>query len=402
MPDFPSRPDDRQLTAVDYLAVIWRHKWTIAALVAVALAVAMVVTVRQPRIYEASTTLLVPREASSGLLAGVAALGGGQGGGQGTVPQFAGLSLGSPTPNRDVVVSVLRSRTVAEAAVDRFKLQERYGRPFRADAAQALQARTAVSVSKEGVITVTVEDTNAIVAADIANFLVEEMDRLMAKFGLVEAGRQRRFVAEQLNLAKDNLVKTEEALRAFQERNRAIVLQDQTRGVIDAVGRLKGEILASEVRLQVMRDFATERDPDIVMQRRRLEELKRQLGQMHSGVAVAPGERGNGVDVSDVALPLARVPRLGIELATLTRNFRIQETLVTLLIQQLEQAKISEAKDGPLVRVLDPAVTPLRHIRPQLRLALAVAGGAALVVGIVLAGVLEYVWASRRARALAS
>jgi uncharacterized protein involved in exopolysaccharide biosynthesis len=257
-------------------------------------------------------------------------------------------------------------------------------------------------VSKEGLITLTVEDSDSMQAAQIANFFVEELERLTARFGLVEATRQRVFISEQLELSKRNLVKTEEVLRAFQERNRAIVLQDQTRGAIDAAARLKGEILASEVRLQVMRDFATERDPDVVMLRRRIEELKRQLGQMHSGAERVPvplGEKGNGVDFGpDISLPLARLPRLGIELATLVRNFRVQETLVTLLLQQLEQAKIAEAKDPPLIRALDPAVPAVRHIRPQLRLALAVAAGAALVVGFVLAGVLEFL-RIRRGRA---
>jgi hypothetical protein len=50
----------------------------------------------------------------------------------------------------------------------------------------------------------------------------------------------------------------EEDLRHHQEQNRAIVLQDQTKGAIEAAARLKGEIMASEVQLQVMRNFATE------------------------------------------------------------------------------------------------------------------------------------------------
>ena len=41
-----------------------------------------------------------------------------------------------------------------------------------------------------------------------------------------------------------------------EERNRAVVLQEQTRGAIEGAARLKGEIIAAEVQLQVTRNFA--------------------------------------------------------------------------------------------------------------------------------------------------
>jgi uncharacterized protein involved in exopolysaccharide biosynthesis len=68
---------------------------------------------------------------------------------------------------------------------------------------------------------------------------------------------------------------------------------------------------------------------------------------------------------------------------------------VTLLIQQLEQAKIAEAKDPPIVRVLDDAIPPVRHARPVLGVNVAMAAGGALALGLVLAGVLEFLRINR-------
>lgn len=393
--------DDRQITAADFLPGIWRYKWLILGLVALSVAITWVVTVRQPRIYEATTTLLIPRDGAGGLTSTIASLGlggGGQGRGeQGGMAQLPSLVIGSTTPNRDVVVNVLKSRIVAEAVVQRFDLQRRYGVPFPADAVRVLQGSTAVAVSKDGLVSLTIEETDPVLASDAANFYVEEVDRVVGRFGLLEATRQRVFVGEQLVGARRNLVLAEDALRTFQERNRAVVLQEQTRGSIEALAKLRAEIIASEVRLQVMRDFATERDPDLVALRRRVEEMKRHLGQMqHTDSRLPLTDGTNGMVFGpDISVPLARLPRVGLELARLTRDFKIQETLVALLIQQFEQAKISEAKDPPLMRVLDPAIPAVRHIRPKLRVNLLAAGAGALVVGFLLTCVLEYLRINR-------
>jgi tyrosine-protein kinase Etk/Wzc len=394
--------DDREITFTDFLPGLWRYKWLIAGLVIVSVAVAWAVTVRQPRIYDATTTLLIPKDGAGGLTSTIASLGlgggSGQGGGGQGALQLPSLVLGSGTPNRDVVLSVLKSRTLAKAVVERFKLQERYGSMFLQDAVSGLMSTTTVSLSKDGLVVLTVAETDPVLAADIANFCVEELERLVARFGLVEAKRHRLFVADQLALAKRNLVSAEDTLRAYQERNRAVVLQEQVRGAIEAAGRLKGEIIASEVRLQVMRDFATERDPDLVALRRRVEEMKRQLGQMqHSQDQLPIGDGKNGPILSPdfSSMPLVKMPRVGLELARLTRDFKVQETLVALLIQQFEQAKIAEAKDPPIMRVLDPATPPVRHSRPRLRPSLLAAAAGALVVGLLLTCVLEYLRINR-------
>src|SRR5207249_12141016 len=101
-------------------------------------------------------------------------------------------------------------------------------------------------------------------AAEMSNFVVVQVDRLCSRLGTGEASRQRVFITEQLARAKTDLEGAEETLRRFQERNRAVVLQEQTRGAIEGAARLKGEIIAAEVQRQVARNFATEANSDII------------------------------------------------------------------------------------------------------------------------------------------
>jgi uncharacterized protein involved in exopolysaccharide biosynthesis len=288
-----------------------------------------------------------------------------------------------------MLVSILKSRTVAGIIVERFRLQERYRARYLEDAIMGLQGRTDTRISREGVISVKVEDTDPQIAAEIANFYLAQLDRLISQFGTNEAARQRAFITKQLAQAKTDLETSEGGLRRFQERNRAISLQDQTRGAIETAARLKGEVMAAEVQLEVMRSLATDANPEIVSFRRRIDEMKRHLARLQYGDGVSGDRR-------DFAVPFPKVPEVGMELVRLTRDVKVGETLVTLLAQQLEEAKIAEAKDLPIVQVLDRAVPAERHARPRLLLNVALAVVVGPSVGVFLAFARENLSSARR------
>lgn len=375
--------EHEEMTLLDYALVFWRYGWLIAGICVVTIVASFIMTVRTPKVYESTATLLAPKEgAASGLLGGLAATG--------ILQQAGGANVPSLTPNRDMLVSILKSRTLATATVQKFGLQAYYDDKYLEDAVRDLRGATQIIASPlSATISVTVADIDPRLAADIANFYVDELDRIVSQFGTGEAGRQRTFVAEQLIRGKKDLERAEESLRRFQERNRAIVLETQTGRAIEAAARLKGEIMAAEVQLQVMKTFATEANPEIVNLRRKIEEMNRQLGEMEYGDGVLqPGGRARAP--RDFSVPFTKVPEVGLELARLTREVKIQETVVTLLTQQLEQARIMEAKDLPVVLILDRAVQAERHARPSLRANLMLAGVVSLFLGVTLAFVLNY------------
>lgn len=380
-----------EVAAADYALVVWRQRRLVLAVTVVTVVTAFVATLLSPRIYESVASVIAPKEGAGNNALSSLAL-------TGLVMQVPALSLPSLTPNRDLLVSVLRSRTMALRVVERFQLQERYRVRYLEDAIRRLQSATTVSVSREGVIMIRVEDTDPRRASDMANFHAEQLDRLVARYGVGEAGRQRGFLTEQIAQAKVGLDSAEEALRRFQEKNRAIVLQDQTRGAIEAAARLKGEIMAAQVQLQVMRNFATDANPEVVVLKRRVDEMNRQLAQMQYGDGT-PQRPEAAADRRDFSVPFSRVPEVGLELARLTREVKVQDTLVALLTQQVEQARLNEARDLPVVQVLDQAVPAERPSKPRLLLNVALAGLGSFVGGLMLAFFVEYAKNRRRPRA---
>lgn len=87
---------------------------------------------------------------------------------------------------------------------------------------------------------------------------------------------------------------------------------------------------------------------------------------------------------------LSRLPELSLELSRLMRDLKIQETIYANLSAQYEQAKIAEAREPTDIQVLDYAVPPEKHSKPNVMLNVAIAGVTALFLGIFLAFFLEF------------
>jgi tyrosine-protein kinase Etk/Wzc len=395
-PDSREEWQDDEINLLDYWRVLKKRGWMILGLVFVSLFTAGFYTYfAMPRIYESTASILSPRESGgggTGLAATLAASGAGQ---------FFGNILPPTGSNRDIFIAILKSRTMAEDLVERFDLKEYYKAKYTEDAIKGLQGATNVLVSKEGAILVKVEDMDPKLAAGIANAYVTNLDRLFAKLGTTDASRQRAFIAERLEKTEKGLRQAEEALRRFQEGNKAIVVQDQARTAIEEAARVKGQIVAAEAQVEFLRSFSTESNPQVMAQKRQIDELKRHLAQMQygAGMELPPESPNPGQPRREFQVPFTKVPELGMELVRLTREVKVQETVFSLLTAQFEQAKIAEARDTPNVQFLDKAVPAERNSKPKTVLSMAIAGALSLFVGIFLAFFLEYVERMRKQEA---
>jgi capsule polysaccharide export protein KpsE/RkpR len=296
------RFDDEEVNLLDYWRVVRKHVWLIVILCVITVFAAMGYSLWLPKIYESTATLLTPDERGGrglGLATMIAASSVAQ-----TVP---GLSMPSLTPQRDIFVSILKSRTMAEDVVQHFDLQERYEASFLSDAIRRLSGMTTITLAKDGMISVKVQETDPHVASEIANFYVVNLDQMLSRFATTEATKQRVFIADRLIETERELRRAEEALRHFQEINKVIALHEQARGAVETAAQLKGEIMASEVQLEVMRKFATDANPEVVKIKQRIQEMKRHLGQMQFGKGwVLPAENRNpGEPRHEIHIPFA-------------------------------------------------------------------------------------------------
>ena len=376
-------PDD-SVSLFDYWDVLVAHRKMIGGLCFGAMAVTMAVSLLLPKIYESTAAVLPQMESKEAGALGALMMATGT---AGNMAQNLGLNLpGLPTSSTDIFVSILKSRVMADDVISKFDLMERYREKTRVDTRKELAERVRITVTKEKVIKIAVEDTDPQVAADMANFYVANLDRLNRTVNVSKAGQNRAFIERRLAETQETMGKAEEALRDFQMKNRTVAVEAQSKVMIEAAAMIQAQITAQEVQSQVMGTYLSSDNPDLARIHSNIEELKKQLTMMESG------KNGTGMLPGQDRLhpAMIAVPELALQYARLFRQVKVQETLFTLLTSQYEQAKIAEARDTPTVQVLDSGVPADKRSRPRVLLNTAVAGVLALMIGVFVAFFLDY------------
>src|SRR5437016_14655621 len=58
--------EESEVSIIDYASVAWRYKWLILGVCVVSMLVTLLITIRLPKVYEATASLLAPRESVLG------------------------------------------------------------------------------------------------------------------------------------------------------------------------------------------------------------------------------------------------------------------------------------------------------------------------------------------------
>jgi len=235
----PETLADDEINLLDYWRVLVKRKKLLARIVGAAILGAILISLILPKIYAASTSLLPPQESSGAGSLISSQLPGGLGG-------LVGGALGLKSPI-DLWVGILKSRTVFGKIVSEFNLKAVYEVSSDEAAIKALRSAVNIKKSKEQILSITVEDRDPERAAELANAFVKALDRINRGITTTSGGRMRAFVEGRLNEAKLALLKSEEALKDFQEENGAVQLDAQSSAIIGAIGEVNGHLLAKEV-----------------------------------------------------------------------------------------------------------------------------------------------------------
>ncbi|KQV99730.1 Wzz/FepE/Etk N-terminal domain-containing protein [Rhizobacter sp. Root1221] len=343
--------DGPQVGLVDLLTWVGERKRFIGGVTAAAAAVSVAAALAMPNVFTARTTLLPPsNQQQSGSAAALAALG--------SLGSLAG-GLSAKTPD-ELYLSLLRSDTVQRSLDKRFDLKARYNAKTYEALRGALPKFIRVAAEKKsGVITVEVDDEDPKFAAELANAHASEITGLLGRLAVTEAQQRRVFFEQQLKESKENLIKSEVALREVQEKSGMVVLDKQAGAIIEAVAALKTRIAEREIRLKVMRTATTAENPDVRLLMSEIAALRSELQRMESNGTTVSTSKEGGIDI-----PIGRLPSAGLEYVRAYREMKFQETLLASMLRQFEVAKLDEAKDAPALQQVDVALPPDRKSKP--------------------------------------
>lgn len=368
-----------EINLLDYWRVIWKRRWIIALSFLTSVITAAIVSLLMTPIYKSKATIMPIESSGSQVSAALRSLG--------SLPFMGGMVPGIAGASGDKLVAVLKSRTIAEDVIKTLDLirvlfeEPQEEPPTLQDAVRSLSGMTEISDDKKGLISVAVEYKDPEIAADIANQYTLELQRFLNENALSMAKRNRIFIENQLHKVKAELQEAEEAMKKFQTNKKIVAMDAQTEASIKALAELKAQIMAKEVELGVLNQYATPSNPDVLRAKDELRELKKQLAML---------ETKDSNPEADAFPSLSEAPELGLQYIRLKRDAVTQQKVYELLTQQLEVAKIDETKEDITFQVIDKAIPPERRIKPKRRLNVMLAGVVSLFAGIFLVFFLEY------------
>ena len=260
------------------------------------------------------------------------------------------LGLATTSTPSDVFGEILKSRRLSVAAIEKFGLQKEYRKKDMDRTIKEFQRHLGVQVNAAGLLKVTFEDRDAQRAADITNFLVDELDRFNVETYKTRGKRLRQFLEGRVGEVQRQLVASEERLRAYESKNRIVSSagSEATRGVSD--------ILAQKFNLETQRSYVSSYTSPGNAE---LQNIERQLNALNREIG--------------------KLPEVKMEGARLALDVEMQRKLLVLMTAQFEEARMQETRDTPTVTVLDAATKPQIKVRPLRTLIVVTAAIAALL-----------------------
>lgn len=287
--------------------------------------------------YTATTRFLVPQgqSASAAMMQSLGSLSG-----------LAGVA-GLKSPG-DQFVSFIKSDSVQNTLMDRFKLQERYDEKFRVDTRKVLAKNATISSNaKDGIITVEVEDHDPKFAAELANGHIQELQRLLGRLAVTEAQQRRQFFEKLIARTKENWVKAEQELKATGVNSSSLKLNPVS--ALEGVAKIRAAVTAQEIKLSTMRGYLSDAAPDFKQAQTELSALKQQLAALErqdNESSAGPNTAKNDY--------IAKY-----------REYKYNETLFELFSKQYEIARIDEGREGATIQIIDTAEPPEHKSKPK-------------------------------------
>ena len=336
------------------LLVNWKiiFKYTAGATVVIFLYLFFI----SPVTYKAPVTILPPTETDQ--LSGLGSLINGSGVGD--------FLTGKLAPgNSQLFLQIIKSRTASEYVIRNNNLLSFYGEDKEYDAVKKLQEDLELDLSKEGVITLSVNvstpylplifsDTDSIkkLSAKISNSFIEALDSINREKVSYRAKRGREYIEEQLEITKTELDSAEKKLMDFQKSNKTISLPDQLTSAIESAAKLKAEIVNTEIEIGLLEPNSNPDNKTLLALRKKLNQLQKEYEKFD-------------IDSDDYLVAFSDVPELGMQLSKLLRTVKIKNEVYLLLQQQFYKERIQENRDVPTIDILDEAIPPEKKSEPR-------------------------------------
>ena len=213
--------EEEGINILDYLIILAKRKKLIITITLSVTIISLIIAIlSKVSFYEAETSILPPQEDNVSMANQV-------------MRDFGVFPArrGNIYNQRELLVEIIKSRTFTDRIIEKFRLKELYKakdmKKARSMFLQHLTIKPDVEDTKrsnllrgpESPLTkILFRDEDPERAATIANAIVEELKSFINNFAITEASQRRLFFEDELKQVKEALIKSEDAIKTFQEK----------------------------------------------------------------------------------------------------------------------------------------------------------------------------------------
>ncbi|MDI6791427.1 MAG: GNVR domain-containing protein [bacterium] len=374
--NFGVREDTRDLRQC--WEVLLYYKWSIGLVVLIFFLVTLIISLRMTPLYTSSTRLL--QVESKGQLTF----------GNNNVPEF------TPGYEIETMAQLPKTRPVLETVINKLNLKIK---------PEGLAGMVTIGWSKETkIITIWAKYPDPIMAQKIAGTLAEAAIREELGLHKLEAEAKHGYLINQLARVEENLDRTEEKMKEFEEEERVIdidkrkgptqfseqalslvraeehlnLLEEESQAELVAadarVKKFEEELGLKEINYEVFQE-GEEKEPGPVQEALLIEYIK-QKTEISAQKAKVENFRGGK---KRIWTRMKEVPEKQLSLARLERKRQINEQYFLSLKEKLEETRLGMESEVGNLRVIEPPEMPAKPNWPNIPINILIS----LVIGVM-------------------
>jgi uncharacterized protein involved in exopolysaccharide biosynthesis len=301
-----------------------------------------------------SATAIVTPPASTSSIGNLSSM---LGGDMSSYASLLGLSSGSN--DADAIWTFFNSWELHDQVITKFNLAEHYefDGNFHADLLKEFRRNFSLTLTKEDMLEVTIEDEDYKLAAHMVQFILVQADSMYNAFKTAQARQSREYFEDRIAKCLVTLDSLEDDFVNFQVKNNFYDPSIQMESTIKYLGEQEAQREAVDVELNYER---MNRGVDS----KKYEELQKRYRSLDASLSRTLSGKRESLGL----VALKKSPALGAEYMRKESEIKVQETMYKMLRQQSEQLLLEEAKTMKNLHVLqapwenDKKVAPLRSV----------------------------------------
>ncbi len=355
------------------------RKWTIISIIIGAEVIAACYSYIMPQTFTAVTSLMPPEQRSSS--GGLAAL---------LQTAAPGISLGGMDSKSSAFsVDVIQSNALCERISTSLSLPQHPAYQDLDTASIIESVKNSLYVDnklRSGVTFIECSaSTNFFASSDevlqtaklssqIANAATACLDQMLRDKNVSTARKTREFIERLIIKNKVKLDSLQSEFEQFQTTNKVLTIDEQTKAIVSSAVGVGSELAKAQIELSAVQQEYQSTSPMVEAYRQKVNELQAQYNRVQSG----------GLTSTDkFSIPLQNIPVLARKYLNLMRDMKISEQINAYLESQRMQEAIQEARDVPVIQVLDKATAPMHRSSPKRSIMLILTGFLSLSLAMI-------------------